>query len=255
MKDGKSYGRFFRAAQFVASYTKHKKLTLDKAGDSDNLEIVTPARQAFKSLTTDLKKWEDSDYTGVRAAGLLRAITSKARKRAGKTNIALDLNTSDDLAKRVRSKVTKAARMHTRKIVPTTIATDLQLKGIKLAKATQSTLYKHIRNEKNSKYTGRRRTVKVLSSITEYMERIWKLKVSPKDIWKATRHKDLSRTTRYFLWMTMHDAYSMIGENWTRTSYNEELREGGVQEMQTRRKPCTTYSLIAPHPDKTQHGN
>ena len=45
-----------------------------------------------------------------------------------------------------------------------------------------------------------------------------------KSLWKAIRHKDISKEARYFLWMTFHDAY-MVGSNWLRPGYVPEYQE------------------------------
>lgn len=78
---------------------------------------------------------------------------------------------------------------------------------------TQSMAYRHIRALKHTKYTGRPRTKFNLQTIKEEAKALLKLEVSDTDIWTTIRHKDLARTTRYFLWMAIHDAY-MIGTNW-----------------------------------------
>ncbi|KAF8960682.1 hypothetical protein BDZ97DRAFT_1665418 [Flammula alnicola] len=41
---------------------------------------------------------------------------------------------------------------------------------------------------------------------------------------QSIRHKDISRNIRYFLWMSIHDAY-MIGTNWRRAGFAPEIQE------------------------------
>ncbi|KAJ7274618.1 hypothetical protein C8J57DRAFT_1062600 [Mycena rebaudengoi] len=43
-------------------------------------------------------------------------------------------------------------------------------------------------------------------------------------IWRSMKSKDLSRTARYFFWMTTHDAY-MVGTNCNRPNASVELQE------------------------------
>ncbi|KAJ7035776.1 hypothetical protein C8F04DRAFT_954637 [Mycena alexandri] len=35
-----------------------------------------------------------------------------------------------------------------------------------------------------------------------------------KKLWRATRHKDFSRSIRFFMWMLLHDGYK-VGDHWT----------------------------------------
>ncbi|KAF9269407.1 hypothetical protein L218DRAFT_807598, partial [Marasmius fiardii PR-910] len=46
-------------------------------------------------------------------------------------------------------------------------------------------------------------------------------------IWKEIRHKDFTGETKYFMWMTVHDAY-MVGSNWQRPNYKPELQERAI---------------------------
>ena len=46
---------------------------------------------------------------------------------------------------------------------------------------------------------------------------------SEDQIWKAIQHKDFSRNTQYFLWMTTHDAYR-VGKYWLKENFQEEIQ-------------------------------
>ncbi|KAJ6564352.1 hypothetical protein B0H19DRAFT_1285751 [Mycena capillaripes] len=45
---------------------------------------------------------------------------------------------------------------------------------------------------------------------------------SIKQIWKGTRHKDISRSIRFFLWMLIHDGYK-VGRHWSKISGSEHF--------------------------------
>ncbi|KAJ7651550.1 hypothetical protein DFH06DRAFT_1420002, partial [Mycena polygramma] len=44
---------------------------------------------------------------------------------------------------------------------------------------------------------------------------------SDSKIWSSTKHKDVSRSIRFFLWMMIHDGYK-IGRHWTNITGHEE---------------------------------
>jgi len=101
---------------------------------------------------------------------------------------------------------------------------SLKITGAKLSAMTQATAYKIIRVQKMRKYAKRRRTMETIEKVCERAEEIHGKTLTEAEIWKGTRHRDLARTTRYFLWMTMHDAY-MVGDKWLRPSFAAEFQE------------------------------
>ena len=66
--------------------------------------------------------------------------------------------------------------------------------------------------------------METIEKVCERAEEIHGKTLNEAKIWKGTRHRDLARTTRYFLWMTMHDAY-MVGDKWLRPSFTAEFQE------------------------------
>jgi hypothetical protein len=50
---------------------------------------------------------------------------------------------------------------------------------------------------------------------------------STEGIWRSFRHRDLSPSFRYYAWMATDDAY-MIGSNWQRSNYRDELQERAI---------------------------
>ncbi|KAJ6608009.1 hypothetical protein B0H10DRAFT_2304214 [Mycena sp. CBHHK59/15] len=43
-------------------------------------------------------------------------------------------------------------------------------------------------------------------------------------IWSSTKHKDIPRNTRFFLWMLLHDGYK-VGDHWKKIEGFEERGE------------------------------
>ena len=90
---------------------------------------------------------------------------------------------------------------------------------------TQSLAYKAIRSRK-MKYEYKKRKRTELNVQVAKIEATTLLGAEPSEesLWKAIRHKDISREARYFLWMTFHDAY-MVGSNWLRPGFAPEYQE------------------------------
>ncbi|KAJ7573890.1 hypothetical protein C8J56DRAFT_1033463 [Mycena floridula] len=106
----------------------------------------------------------------------------------------------------------------------------LRLTGAKLSTITQALAYKAIRFKKLNRTTKtfrkkieRRETTRNLETTCYAAEELSRSLPSDQKIWRVTRHQDLTRQTRYFHWMAMHNAYK-IGEYWT-SMKDPEVRE------------------------------
>ncbi|KAJ7024095.1 hypothetical protein C8F04DRAFT_969440, partial [Mycena alexandri] len=109
--------------------------------------------------------------------------------------------------------------------------------GAKLQSITQSLAYKMIRKIKMRKPTyqeklQRKATKRNMALAQEAVADDDDGVPPPSTIWKSTRHKDLSRSVRFFLWMLIHDGYK-VGKHWDKIEGHEEKAECricGIQE-------------------------
>ncbi|KAK7461033.1 hypothetical protein VKT23_008961 [Stygiomarasmius scandens] len=190
-----------------------------------HLRIETDSKYVISHLTTSLRKMEDNGYIGVENAPLIKAMVANYRTRESLTKIKWVKGHSghpgneaaDDLAK-------KAVEKNETDEVELNIPSELQLSGAKLCVLTQSLAYNAIRIIKTRGTEDRRRTRQNLELTKIQVKELFG--ISPRDvtIWRSIRSKDLERKTRYFLWMTIHDAY-MTGTNWDRPGYSDEMRQ------------------------------
>ncbi|KAK1230630.1 hypothetical protein PQX77_006273 [Marasmius sp. AFHP31] len=104
---------------------------------------------------------------------------------------------------------------------------SLRISGMKLASISQSNAYRAIRSRKAKAYKGRERTNKNIKRVQQAVRDRFGFTPVKDEVWKALRHKDLQREEKYFLWMTMHDAY-MVGSNWQRSGYKPEFQERAI---------------------------
>jgi ribonuclease HI len=105
---------------------------------------------------------------------------------------------------------------------------SLMVPGAKLQKMTQSSAYKIIRKIKmnkpsyrellNRKMTKRNMTY-AQQAVADPSDEI----PSTGKIWKSTKHKDLSRSARFFLCMSLHGGYK-VGGHWEKIPGHEKKR-------------------------------
>ncbi|KAH9929188.1 uncharacterized protein B0H18DRAFT_1093996 [Fomitopsis serialis] len=149
--------------------------------------------------------------------GSLRTRSQKTRMKWVKGHSGNELNEkADRLAGQGASK-------RTIDDLKTEIPATLKLSGAKLTTLTQKLAYRGIRKQTMQTYKQRNRTVLNIVKIIDFAETHHDRSISEAQIWTGIRNKDLRREIRYFLWMTIHDAY-MVGSNWLRPSYSEELQ-------------------------------
>jgi hypothetical protein len=103
-------------------------------------------------------------------------------------------------------------------IIPLPTTQSAKLKSI-----TQSLAYRGIRNKKEMNLEERRRTKRNIKTAQSEAHRCFGTTPKEKTIWKGTRHRDFSMSTRNFLWKITHDAFQ-IGSQWLRDSYSNEYR-------------------------------
>ncbi|KAJ6503929.1 hypothetical protein C8R45DRAFT_754723, partial [Mycena sanguinolenta] len=110
-------------------------------------------------------------------------------------------------------------------IVDTQIPKQLLLPGARLASMTQSRAYKtivqrkmltHKHQEALDRFKTNRNLEKAIIAATNCAGEA----PSPKQLWRAIRHKDVSRSVRFFLWMLLHDGYK-VGDDWDKIQGHE----------------------------------
>ncbi|KAK0436132.1 hypothetical protein EV421DRAFT_2011089 [Armillaria borealis] len=77
----------------------------------------------------------------------------------------------------------------------------------------QITAYQALRERKTQSLPWCTKTTSNINLAIEGTKASFGTKTMEPALWKSLRHRDIDRSTRYFLWMTMHDAYR-IGGKW-----------------------------------------
>ncbi|KAJ7702212.1 hypothetical protein B0H17DRAFT_923448, partial [Mycena rosella] len=164
-------------------------------------------------------KWEDEGFLRVANGDLVRATVSKLRRRKAKTkltwvkghngcagNEAVDHLANDGGEKPTADNISGKRD------------TAFMLSGAKLSSMTQSIAYRLIKRRKmeapaykamlNRKAT-KRNMILAQQAVADPSDDL----PSVGKIWKSTKHKDISRSARFFLWMLIHDGYK-VGRYW-----------------------------------------
>ena len=202
------------------------KLAVEKSSPEKRVHVHCNLKSTETLLAEKLEKMEETGYIGTRNPELIQATVAAIRRREIKTKVRYHENKNDypKIAKAVE-KAAQGAKKQAPEVVDLEIIPTLKLTGAKLSKITQSLSYKAIRAQKMKReYKKRRRTELNVQEAKADATTLSGVEPSGESLWKAIRHKDISREARYFLWMTFHDAY-MVGSNWLRPGFAPEYQE------------------------------
>ncbi|KAG9220267.1 hypothetical protein CCMSSC00406_0006332 [Pleurotus cornucopiae] len=193
----------------------------------EKLEIITDSRYVIKSLTTNLEANEDRGYIGTANRDLIKQTIEALRARQGRTSFKWVKGHQGDYMNEGADLLAGQGcdkdypRQGNQEVNP-----DGRLSGARLQSLNQAMAYKGIQEAKltNAKHR-RERTKTVIAMIQDHMMDSTRAAPNESQIWEAAKNKDLSRQIRFFLWMSIHDAYK-IGKYWTTTIGGEYTERG-----------------------------
>ncbi|KAJ7239221.1 hypothetical protein B0H12DRAFT_1025321 [Mycena haematopus] len=175
------------------------------------LHFVIESKQVVRNLTTDLGACEDQGWVGVPDSTILRSIVATLRgqgkkcsfQKAGR-NHSIGMKNANALAMRT---VNDDEPLEIRIDVPDTY----DLNGLRLSRGTQKSFYRALKSQR--KKPERVKTLVMLDMTRHAARHLSGKTPTDEEIWKSIRHPDITRTTREFMWKSMHQAYK-IGERW-----------------------------------------
>jgi hypothetical protein len=142
---------------------------------------------------------------------LLKAIVATLRGRGSRCTFQ-KVDDSDPNMGKAKEKARdtpingQPAQLHT--VIPHVF----RLEGMKLSEGSQRTFYRHLKNRRKPP-PERLKTTIMLDRTRYAAAQLSGRTPTDSEIWQAINHKDITRTTRVFLWRTIHQAYK-IGEYW-----------------------------------------
>lgn len=192
---------------------------------NETLEILTDSRYVIKSLTSNLKANEDRGFIGIPNKELIKCTIAALRNRQGRTDFKWVKGHQGD---RLNEGADHLAGQGCEEGFPEDAFQEVNqnLSGAKLQSLNQATAYRGIREIKlkNAKHK-RERTKSMISTIQNHMEDSNGTAPNESQIWATAKSKDFSRQIRFFLWMSIHDAYK-IGKYWTELIGGEYTERG-----------------------------
>ncbi|KAJ7158271.1 ribonuclease H-like protein [Mycena crocata] len=191
------------------------------------MTINTDSRVSMDGLTRNLRKTEDTGFFLAENEKLLQKTVSSLQRRKARTIFKWvkahagnpGNEATDELAGRGSAKATPDE-------VSLKPNAAFLLPGAKLQAMTQSAAYKIIRKIKMSKGAyreklARKATKRNMEYAREAAEgRDGEIPIA-QQIWKSTKHKDLLKSIRFFLWMLIHGGYK-VGPHWEKIPGHEE---------------------------------
>jgi len=178
-----------------------------------NLRIVSDSRYVIDGLTKHAEEWEAHNWADNQNGVFFKCITAWIRSRRGATTLrwtkghnGCEGNEGADKLAGEGAKKPLAIDADLLRAPPNLTAT-----GAKLASLEQRDFYKIISNKR--RIPTRSRANRIIGRIQACAKATFGSTPKTKDIWLATKHKDLTRKTRDFLWKSTQHAYK-IGEYW-----------------------------------------
>ncbi|KAJ7172881.1 ribonuclease H-like protein [Mycena crocata] len=191
------------------------------------ITIASDSKVCIDGLTKNLQRWEDDGFRTVKNGPLFQVTVARLRERTAPTTFRKVKGHSgiegNEAADRLAAE--GCAKPGEQDVVDMHIDDVYLLPGAKLANMTQSGAYKIIRRDvmDGPDYQAaldRYATTRNMVYAQDAAEDLKGETPSPRQIWKGTRHKDLSRSIRFFNWMLIHDGYK-VGRYWKNIAGHE----------------------------------
>ena len=180
---------------------------------NDNLRIISDSKYAIEGLTKNAENWENRNWAGIQNGEIFKCITAWIRSRTGITTLKWTRGHNGTKGNEEADKLAGEGTKLPRSEFPDALQAppNLTATGTKLASLEQRDFYKIISEKRH--IPQRARADRLIGRIQACAENTFGNPPKAETIWLATKHKDLTRKTRDFLWKATQHAYK-IGDYW-----------------------------------------
>ncbi|KAG7443946.1 uncharacterized protein BT62DRAFT_901672 [Guyanagaster necrorhizus] len=162
------------------------------------------SKYVLNHLSKTLKRMKDMRYIGVSNKKILQVMV--ASFQSCKQNKYHGIYNASRLAK-------EGAEHNQDDMIDLEVDPKLKITSASLSKLMQSQAYKAFQERKNQNLPLSAKTNTNMKLASQGVNEYFSMQTTSTALWKSICHKDIDLNTRYFLWMTMHNAYR-IGEKW-----------------------------------------
>ncbi|KAF8053961.1 hypothetical protein FPV67DRAFT_1442776 [Lyophyllum atratum] len=202
------------------------KEAVEGAPEEGSLLLELDSRYTLGQVTKNLRDNEDAGYIGISNQELVKLTVARLRARESTTRMKWVKGHAGHARNEGADRMARAAINATQaQNVSLLIAPTLSISGAKLSAITQALAYKAIREKKMTNQENERaRTERNLNKVKMCVENRQGSRPTTGKIWRRIRNKDFSRQERFWLWMSLHDAY-WIGSHWLKPQFDAEYRD------------------------------
>jgi len=180
---------------------------------NEDLRIITDSKYVIEGLTKNLKTWEKRDWSGVQNRGIFKSITAWMRWRSGKTTLQWVKGHNGTKGNEEADKLAGEGAQKPTPTEPLDLSHPMNqlTSGARLSSMEQKDFYGILSAKR--KIPTRRGMERNIGIIQACSQSTFGNNPTNEKVWEATRHKDLTRKARDFLWKSTQGAYK-IGSYW-----------------------------------------
>ncbi|KAF9018689.1 hypothetical protein BDZ89DRAFT_959830 [Hymenopellis radicata] len=195
----------------------------EQVNRSARLHNDTDSQYVLKHLSTSRQKMEDRGYIGVPNGTILKTMVARMRQRKQVTTLNWVKGHNGHEGNEMADLLAESGALQEEETeINMNIPPTLRVTGARLSTLSQKLAYQAFREKANDNLPRRARTETNMANTQTEAKAAFGQAPPRESIWKSFGHKDIDRSTRYFLWMAMHDAYR-VGSQWLhfRQEYHE----------------------------------
>ncbi|KAJ8455816.1 hypothetical protein ONZ51_g12320 [Trametes cubensis] len=180
------------------------------------MHIVSDSKYVVSGLTKWLHRWEQIGWIGVQNADVIKDVVARLRSRSAPTTLRWVKGHAGLEGNEKADELAAIAVEQPRPYMPRALPppTEYLKEGAELAELTQKIAYAGIRQDKNLKAEGRKRTNVTVADALAAVRAYDGNSNTKEAFWNAIRREEINKRVRDFLWKMAHCAHR-VGTFWS----------------------------------------